>query len=73
MIFLVTFGIIVFLVFIMAIGVMLGRKPIVGSCGGYEALHVECVAGCKKPCLKRRFANAKAKILRNALGNGDAR
>ena len=51
--FLVTFGIIVLLVLIMAVGVMFGRKPIAGSCGGYKALDAECAAGCKNPCDKR--------------------
>lgn len=52
--FLITFGAIAFLVLIMAIGVMFGRKPIAGSCGGYKALDVECAAGCKNPCAKRQ-------------------
>ena len=52
--FVVTFGVIVFLVLIMAIGVMFGRKPIAGSCGGYKELDVECAAGCKNPCAKRK-------------------
>ena len=52
--FLVTFGVIVFLVLIMAIGVMFGRKPIAGSCGGYKELDVECAAGCKNPCDRRK-------------------
>lgn len=52
-IFLVTFGIIVLLVLLMAIGVIFGRKPITGSCGGYKAIDVECAAGCKNPCDKR--------------------
>lgn len=51
--FLVTFGIIVVLVLLMAIGVMFGRKPIAGSCGGYEVLKLKCAAGCKDPCEKR--------------------
>ncbi|MDR1648278.1 MAG: (Na+)-NQR maturation NqrM [Zoogloeaceae bacterium] len=59
--FLVTFGLIAFLVLIMAIGVMFGRKPIAGSCGGYDALHLDCAAGCKTPCAKRRAAQARAK------------
>ncbi|WP_303787060.1 (Na+)-NQR maturation NqrM [Azovibrio restrictus] len=52
--FLITFGVIVFLVLIMAIGVMFGRKPIAGSCGGYKELDVECAAGCKNPCDRRK-------------------
>ncbi|MDR3322675.1 MAG: (Na+)-NQR maturation NqrM [Zoogloeaceae bacterium] len=39
------FSFIVFLVLIMAIGVLSGRKPIAGSCGGYETLHIACAAG----------------------------
>jgi len=37
----------------MAIGVMFGRKPIAGSCGGLGAVGGECEFGCKKPCSKR--------------------
>jgi hypothetical protein len=59
--FFITFGVIVFLVFIMAIGVLFGRKPIQGSCGGYEKLHMECAIGCRTPCAKRRAAMAAAK------------
>lgn len=58
-IFLVTFSIIVLLVLIMAVGVIFGRKPIAGSCGGYKVLEVECAAGCKNPCDKR-LARMKA-------------
>ena len=57
--FLVTFGIIVLLVLLMAIGVIFGRKPIAGSCGGYKALDVACAAGCKNPC-EKRLARMKA-------------
>ncbi|MDR0528841.1 MAG: (Na+)-NQR maturation NqrM [Zoogloeaceae bacterium] len=57
-IFLITFGVIVFLVFLMALGVLAGRKPIAGSCGGYAALGAECAAGCARPCWKRRVKNA---------------
>lgn len=52
--FLVTFGVIALLVLLMAVGVLFGRKPIAGSCGGYTALEVDCAAGCKKPCAKRK-------------------
>ncbi|MDR2164182.1 MAG: (Na+)-NQR maturation NqrM [Zoogloeaceae bacterium] len=60
--FFVTFGVIVFLVFIMAIGVLFGRKPIAGSCRGYEPLGAECAAGCKTPCMKRRMANTRTRL-----------
>ena len=59
--FFVTFGIIVFLVLIMAIGVLFGRKPIAGSCGGYEHLNMKCAIGCKTPCEKRLAAEARAR------------
>ena len=37
--FLTVFGVFIFLVGIMAIGVMLGRRPISGSCGGIGRLN----------------------------------
>lgn len=69
--FLVTFGIIVLLVLLMAVGVIFGRKPIAGSCGGYKALEVECAAGCKNPCEKRQ-ARMKAKAEAEALAKMQA-
>ena len=62
---LVTFGIIVLLVLLMAVGVIFGRKPIAGSCGGYKALDIECAAGCKNPCEKRL-----ARMLAKAAATG---
>lgn len=52
--FVVTFGVILLAVLAMAIGVIAGRKPIGGSCGGLGAVGLECEAGCAKPCPKRR-------------------
>ncbi|MDX9943702.1 MAG: (Na+)-NQR maturation NqrM [Azonexus sp.] len=69
--FLVTFGIIILLVLLMAVGVIFGRKPIAGSCGGYKALDVECAAGCKNPCEKRQ-ARMKAKAEAEALAKTQA-
>ncbi len=37
----------------MALGVIFGRKPIAGSCGGLGAMGQDCEFGCKKPCSKR--------------------
>lgn len=34
----------------MALGVMMGRKPIAGSCGGLGRLGLECDGGCGKSC-----------------------
>ena len=48
-----TFGIVALLVLLMAVGVIFGRKPMAGSCGGYKALNLECAVGCEKPCEKR--------------------
>ncbi|MDR2258382.1 MAG: hypothetical protein LBE14_04440 [Treponema sp.] len=46
---LITFGLILFVVCIMSIGVIAGRKPISGGgCGGCESLKNDCAAGCKK-------------------------
>lgn len=52
-IFLVTFVVIGIAVVAMAVGVLVGRRPISGSCGGLERLGLECDAGCDKPCPER--------------------
>ncbi len=52
-IYLVTFLVIALAVLGMAVGVIAGRKPISGSCGGLSKLGLECDAGCEKPCPKR--------------------
>lgn len=49
-IFLVTFVVIGIAILAMAVGVLVGRRPIRGSCGGLERLGLECDAGCDKPC-----------------------
>ncbi|MFN3986453.1 MAG: (Na+)-NQR maturation NqrM [Rhodocyclaceae bacterium] len=51
--FLVTFLVMGIAILGMAVGVLAGRKPIAGSCGGMGKLGVECHAGCDKPCPKR--------------------
>jgi len=40
----------------MAIGVMMGRKPIAGSCGGLGQLGLGCDGGCGRPCSSRRLS-----------------
>ena len=52
-IFLVTFLVMGIAILAMAVGVLVGRRPIGGSCGGLERLGLECDAGCDKPCPER--------------------
>ena len=37
----------------MAVGVMFGRPPLKGSCGGLGAVGVEKVCGCSHGCAKQ--------------------
>ncbi len=52
-IFLLTFVVMGIAILAMAVGVMLGRRPIGGSCGGLERIGLACDAGCDQPCPKR--------------------
>ncbi|MGZ8385220.1 MAG: (Na+)-NQR maturation NqrM [Nitrospira sp.] len=52
-IFLVTFLVMGIAILAMAVGVLVGRRQIGGSCGGLERLGLECDAGCDKPCPER--------------------
>lgn len=50
--------VVIFLMFfamigLMAVGVMLKRKPISGSCGGLGGVGIEKACDCDKPCDKR--------------------
>ncbi|PTD98040.1 (Na+)-NQR maturation NqrM [Pseudothauera lacus] len=58
-IYLLTFIIVALLIVAMAVGVMVGRKPIAGSCGGLGKLGLECEMGCENPC-EKRLARQKA-------------
>jgi len=51
--FFITFAVMGLAILGMAIGVLAGRKPIGGSCGGMDKLGLECDAGCTRPCPKR--------------------
>ncbi len=51
--FLVTLIVMGIAILVMAVGVLVGRRPIGGSCGGLERIGLECDAGCDKPCPER--------------------
>ncbi len=56
--FLITFVVMIFVVAIMAIGVVFGRRAIKGSCGGVN--NGECV--CVEKCDKRKKIEAEAAL-----------
>ncbi|ASJ73855.1 (Na+)-NQR maturation NqrM [Granulosicoccus antarcticus] len=61
--FFVTFGIMALAIAGMAIGVLMGRSPIAGSCGGLNAVNGsgECQS-CSRPCSSKRAAIAKGEF-----------
>lgn len=67
--FFLTFAVVLVVVLAMAIGVLAGRKPIAGSCGGLSAVGVEKACDCDKPC-PDRLARMKAAEAAQA-DNGD--
>ncbi len=51
--FVVIFGMFLAMIALMAVGVMMKRKPISGSCGGLGNVGIEKACDCDKPCDKR--------------------
>lgn len=68
--FIVTFSMMLLAVVGMAVGVIFGRSPIAGSCGGLNAVNAsgECQA-CSRPCSARRNAQLQEKF---AAQNNDS-
>ncbi len=54
MIFVATFSLFLVVVLIMAIGYIIQRKRIHGSCGGLDAIGIEKECDCPEPCEKRK-------------------
>ena len=54
MIFLISFIVFAFILSAMAVGVIAGRAPIKGSCGGIGALGIDCVAVILSVAKQRR-------------------
>ena len=46
----ITFGVFLIVILLMAIGVILNRKTIQGSCGGLNNVGVEKVCNCEEVC-----------------------
>jgi len=64
-VFILTFAVFLIVVLGMAIGVIAGRKPIGGSCGGLAAVGIEKACDCDKPCPKR-LARMEAEAMARA-------
>jgi hypothetical protein len=60
-VFVLTFIVLLVVVAAMAIGYMVQRKTIAGSCGGLAALGIEKACDCDKPCEKRQERMRKEK------------
>tara|TARA_R100000750_G_scaffold2673_3_gene2361 strand:+ start:23629 stop:23826 length:198 start_codon:yes stop_codon:yes gene_type:complete len=56
------FALFVIVVLAMAIGYMVQRKTISGSCGGIGALGMEKACDCDNPCEKRKERMKKEEI-----------
>lgn len=53
-VFFITFGLMLAVIAMMAIGYILQKKKIKGSCGGIGDLGLEKVCDCEEPCDKRK-------------------
>jgi hypothetical protein len=69
-IFIIAFGVMLLLVTAMSVGVIMGKKPISGSCGGMSALGMEVACdvcgGDKTKCDTEEDTNIKADMAYNA-------
>ncbi|PKM19145.1 MAG: Na(+)-translocating NADH-quinone reductase subunit E [Gammaproteobacteria bacterium HGW-Gammaproteobacteria-15] len=61
-VFLLTFGLFLLVMVAMAIGYLVQRKTITGSCGGLGAVGIEKACDCDKPCEKRQQRLDKEKL-----------
>jgi len=61
-VFLFTFAVFLIVVLAMAIGYIVQRKTIAGSCGGLDALGIEKACKCDNPCERRLERMQKEKL-----------
>ncbi|PSJ45452.1 Na(+)-translocating NADH-quinone reductase subunit E [Zobellella taiwanensis] len=65
--FLITFGVFALVIAAMAIGYIIQRKTIAGSCGGLGSIGVEKACDCPDPCDNRKKKMAKEEARRKML------
>ncbi|WP_116473757.1 (Na+)-NQR maturation NqrM [Zobellella maritima] len=65
--FFITFGVFSLVIFAMAIGYIVQRKSISGSCGGLGSIGVEKACDCPDPCDNRKKKMAKEEARRKML------
>ncbi|MFP2770387.1 (Na+)-NQR maturation NqrM [Oceanisphaera sp. KMM 10153] len=66
--FLITFAVFALVIFAMAIGYIVQRKTIAGSCGGLGGVGIEKACDCPDPCESRKKKMAKEEARRQMLG-----
>lgn len=52
---LITFGVFLSVIVLMAAGVLMGRESISGSCGGLSTVGIEKECNCEQACDKHRL------------------
>ncbi|MGR6860985.1 (Na+)-NQR maturation NqrM [uncultured Aliivibrio sp.] len=60
--FLITFGVFLAVIGAMAIGYIVQRKVVKGSCGGLGAVGIDKVCNCPEPCDARKKREAKEAV-----------
>jgi hypothetical protein len=60
--FILTFVILLLVVAAMAVGYLVQRKTLAGSCGGLGSMGIEKACDCDNPCEKRQQRMAKEKF-----------
>ncbi|MGL4350164.1 MAG: (Na+)-NQR maturation NqrM [Plesiomonas shigelloides] len=67
LIFLITFGVFMLVIAAMAIGYIVKKKTISGSCGGLGTVGIEKECDCPEPCDNRKKKMAKEEARRKML------
>jgi len=60
--FIVVFVFFLFIISIMAVGYIVQRKRISGSCGGVAALGIDKICDCPEPCDRKKARQEKERI-----------